>query len=187
MLSVGEVMSIGRSFEEVIQKACRMVNPALDGLEGIDSNLTDDEIPLEEQISVPTDTRLFAVQRALEEGWGVDKVFEHTKIDKWFLSKLENIAKMRKACKDCGDVRKLFAENGTDRMRSLKIAGFSDQQVSGIKQRNDLSFLGYHLLTLPLISFVGDCSLHQPLRTRRNNESEVYQEVIGSKALRKAD
>jgi hypothetical protein len=155
MLSVGEVMSIGRSFEEVIQKACRMVNPALDGLEGIDSNLTDDEIPLEEQISVPTDTRLFAVQRALEEGWGVDKVFEHTKIDKWFLSKLENIAKMRKACKDCGDVRKLFAENGTDRMRSLKIAGFSDQQVSWIKQRNDLSFLGYHLLTLPLISCCG--------------------------------
>eukprot|EP00804_Cyclotella_cryptica_P015765 CCRYP_013402-RF/>CCRYP_013402-RF protein AED:0.05 eAED:0.05 QI:200/0.83/0.85/1/0.83/0.85/7/149/1539 len=130
MLSVGEVMSIGRSFEEVIQKACRMVNPSLDGLEGIDSNLTDDEIPLEEQIAVPTDTRLFAVQRALEEGWGVDKVYEHTKIDKWFLSKLENIARMRKACKDCGDVEKLFAENGTDRMRSLKMAGFSDQQIA---------------------------------------------------------
>ena len=107
-----------------------MVNPALDGLEGIDSNLTDDDIPLEDQIRIPTDMRLFAVQRALEEGWGVDKVHDYTKIDKWFLSKLENIPRMRNACKNCGDISKLFAENGTDRMRSLKIAGFSDAQVS---------------------------------------------------------
>mmetsp|Transcript_29219 Transcript_29219/g.52927 ORF Transcript_29219/g.52927 Transcript_29219/m.52927 type:complete len:1542 (-) Transcript_29219:127-4752(-) len=130
MLSVGEVMSIGRTFEEVIQKACRMVNPALDGLEGLGSGLTDDEIPLEEQISTPTDTRLFSVQRALEEGWGVDKVHDLTKIDKWFLSKLQNIASMRNACMNCGDLGKLFAENGTDRMRSLKIAGFSDRQIA---------------------------------------------------------
>lgn len=129
MLSVGEVMSIGRSFEEVIQKACRMVNPALDGLEGLGSGLTSDEIPLEEQLSTPTDTRLFAVQRALEEGWGVDKVHDLTKIDKWFLSKLQNIASMRNACVNCGNIDKLFAENGVDRMRSLKIAGFSDRQV----------------------------------------------------------
>lgn len=129
MLSVGEVMSIGRSFEEVIQKACRMVNPALDGLEGLSSGLTSDEIPLDEQLSTPTDTRLFAVQRALEEGWGVDKVHDLTKIDKWFLSKLQNIASMRNTCVACGDVDKLFAENGADRMRSLKIAGFSDRQV----------------------------------------------------------
>ena len=83
MLSVGEVMAIGRTFEEVMQKACRMVNPALDGLEGAGSGLTSDEIPLDEQLRTPTDTRLFAVQRALEEGWGVDKVHDLTKIDKW--------------------------------------------------------------------------------------------------------
>jgi len=130
MLSVGEVMSIGRSFEEVIQKACRMVNPALDGLEGLGSGLTSDDIPLDEQLSTPTDTRLFAVQRALEEGWGVDKVHDLTKIDKWFLSKLQNIADKRNACIACGNVDKLFAENGVDRMRSLKIDGFSDRQVS---------------------------------------------------------
>jgi carbamoyl-phosphate synthase/aspartate carbamoyltransferase len=130
MLSVGEVMSIGRSFEEVIQKACRMVNPALDGLEGIGSNLTSDEIPLDEQLSTPTDTRLFAVQRALEEGWGVDKVHDLTKIDKWFLSKLQNIASMRNSCMKCGDLGKLFADNGVDRMRTLKMAGFSDVQIA---------------------------------------------------------
>jgi carbamoyl-phosphate synthase/aspartate carbamoyltransferase len=129
MLSVGEVMSIGRTFEEVIQKACRMVNTALDGLEGLGSGLTSDEIPLEEQISTPTDTRLFAVQRALEEGWGVDRVHDLTKIDKWFLSKLQNIATMRNACIKCGNIDEMFAKNGTERMRSLKIAGFSDRQV----------------------------------------------------------
>ena len=132
MLSVGEVMAIGRSFEEVMQKACRMVNPALDGLEGIGSGLTSDEIPLDEQMSTPTDTRLFAVQRALEEGWGVDKVHDLTKIDKWFLSKLQNIASMRNACMECGDIDKVLATNGEDRMRSLKIAGFSDRQVRHI-------------------------------------------------------
>jgi hypothetical protein len=84
MLSVGEVMAIGRTFEETIQKACRMVNPALDGLEGKDSNLVEDGIPLETQLNSATDTRLFAVQMALELGWGVEKVHELTKIDRWF-------------------------------------------------------------------------------------------------------
>ncbi len=130
MLSVGEVMAIGRTFEEVMQKACRMVNPALDGLEGAGSGLTSDEIPLDEQLRTPTDTRLFAVQRALEEGWGVDKVHDLTKIDKWFLSKLQNIASMRNALVKSGNLDKSFANNGADRMRSLKIAGFSDKQVS---------------------------------------------------------
>jgi carbamoyl-phosphate synthase/aspartate carbamoyltransferase len=106
-----------------------MVNTALDGLEGLGSGLTSDEIPLEEQISTPTDTRLFAVQRALEEGWGVDRVHDLTKIDKWFLSKLQNIATMRNACIKCGNIDEMFAKNGTERMRSLKIAGFSDRQV----------------------------------------------------------
>ena len=106
-----------------------MVNPALDGLEGQGSGLTKDDIPLDEQLSTPTDTRLCAVQRALEEGYGVDRVHDLTKIDKWFLSKLQNIASMRNACIACGDVGKLFANNGADRMKSLKIAGFSDRQV----------------------------------------------------------
>lgn len=130
MLSVGEVMAIGRTFEEVMQKACRMVNPALDGIEGAGSGLTRDDMPLEDQLKIPTDTRLFAVQRALEEGWGVDKVHDLTKIDKWFLSKLQNIASMRNALVKSGNLEKSFADNGADRMRTLKIAGFSDRQVS---------------------------------------------------------
>lgn len=129
MLSVGEVMAIGRSFEEVIQKACRMVNPSLDGLEGEDSHLIDDSLSLEEQLKTPTDTRLFAIQCALEKGWSVDKVYNLTKIDKWFLSKLANIASMRQACLQLGSLEALVNTNGRERMRALKMAGFSDRQV----------------------------------------------------------
>ena len=130
MLSVGEVMAIGRSFEETIQKACRMVNPALDGLDGEDSNLIDDTSSLGMQLKTPTDTRLFAVQTALEQGWTIDAVHNATKIDKWFLSKLKNIAMMRRATKNVGDLNKLVSVNGRDRMLKLKIHGFSDKQIA---------------------------------------------------------
>ena len=130
MLSVGEVMAIGRTFEETIQKACRMVNPALDGLEGEDSKLASDlPTSLESQLKIPTDTRLFSVQSAFEQGWSVDKVHDITKIDCWFLSKLERIAKMRKAVKALGSLDELVRVNGAERLRSLKMAGFSDRQV----------------------------------------------------------
>ena len=135
MLSVGEVMAIGRTFEDVIQKACRMVNPSLDGLEGKDSNIIDDDVDLENSLKTPTDTRLFAVQTALELGWSVDKVFELTKIDRWFLSKLQNIANMRKACKHAGSLEALLDTNPRERLRSLKMAGFSDRQVSLTKDK----------------------------------------------------
>lgn len=130
MMSIGEVMAIGRTFEEVIQKACRMVNPALDGLEGEDSNLVDDSLDLETQLRNATDTRLFSVQRAFEIGWSVDKIHDITKIDKWFLSKLSNIATMRKAVKAGGNLDELTKTNGAHRMRELKIAGFSDRQIA---------------------------------------------------------
>lgn len=130
MLSVGEVMAIGRTFEETIQKACRMVNPSLDGLDGEDSGLIDETtIDLETHLKTPTDTRLFAVQLAFEKGWTVDRVHDLTKIDKWFLSKLNNIALMRAAVKKGGSLDRLTSSNGQHRLRQLKCAGFSDSQV----------------------------------------------------------
>mmetsp|Transcript_63572 Transcript_63572/g.74453 ORF Transcript_63572/g.74453 Transcript_63572/m.74453 type:complete len:1514 (-) Transcript_63572:435-4976(-) len=134
MLSVGEVMAIGRTFEEVIQKACRMVNPSLDGLDGEDSDLiefkSNDE--LEKQMTSATDTRLFAVQLAFERGYTVEKVNQLTKIDSWFLSKLFNIATMRKACKSyTGSLENLLT---ADRMKTLKINGFSDRQIARYTQ-----------------------------------------------------
>eukprot|EP00587_Corethron_hystrix_P001353 CAMPEP_0113317814 /NCGR_PEP_ID=MMETSP0010_2-20120614/12591_1 /TAXON_ID=216773 ORGANISM="Corethron hystrix, Strain 308" /NCGR_SAMPLE_ID=MMETSP0010_2 /ASSEMBLY_ACC=CAM_ASM_000155 /LENGTH=1553 /DNA_ID=CAMNT_0000174909 /DNA_START=339 /DNA_END=5000 /DNA_ORIENTATION=- /assembly_acc=CAM_ASM_000155 len=130
MLSVGEVMSIGRTFEEVMQKAVRMVNPALDGLEGDDSNLIAEDISLDDQLKVPTDVRLFAVQAAFERGYSIDRVHELTNIDKWFLSKLKNIASIRKSCLahcGAGGLSQLMKEGG---IRTMKVAGFSDRQIA---------------------------------------------------------
>jgi carbamoylphosphate synthase large subunit/anthranilate/para-aminobenzoate synthase component II len=131
MLSVGEVMAIGRTFEETIQKACRMVNPSLDGLEGEDSGLVDETaLDLETQLTTPTDTRLFAVQLAFERGWEVDRVYDLTKIDKWFLNKLRNIATMRAAVKAGGSLDALTKTNAKLRFRMLKVSGFSDGQIA---------------------------------------------------------
>jgi carbamoyl-phosphate synthase/aspartate carbamoyltransferase len=131
MLSVGEVMAIGRSFEEVMQKACRMVNPSLIGLEGIDSGLIESDIylsseKLENALRTPTDTRLFAVMCALEQNYSIDRVHECTKIDKWFLSKLQNIAAMRHATMQIADCSQLNKEQ----MLTLKRHGFSDAQLA---------------------------------------------------------
>lgn len=121
MSSVGEVMAIGRNFEEAIQKAVRMVNPMLDGL----SAATREGMSIEEQLSQPTDTRLFAVQAALEQGMSVDEVHRHTKIDKWFLHKLNNIATMKR------QTRRLSLDQLTYAgFRALKCCGFSDSQIA---------------------------------------------------------
>ena len=131
MLSVGEVMSIGRTFEEVMQKACRMVNPALPGLEGESSNLIDDKTPLDDQMRNPTDTRLFAVQTAFERGYTVDVVHDITKIDKWFLSKLKNISNMKAAAeglKSSGGIKCM--EDQPSALRAMKVNGFSDRQIA---------------------------------------------------------
>jgi len=140
MLSVGEVMAIGRNFEEVIQKACRMMNQALGGIEGESSNLVDENIPLDEQIKIgqATDTRLFAVQTAFERGYDVEKVFQLSKIDRWFLSKLKNIADMRAATMSIkGGLPAL--SNIPTAIRALKVAGFSDRQIATYVKSDEIS------------------------------------------------
>jgi len=164
MLSVGEVMAIGRTFEETMQKACRMVNPPLDGIDGNDSGLVDDTISLEEQLKIPTDTRLFAVQKALEDGWSVDRVHDLTKIDRWFLSKLANIAQMRQACITGGSLDSLAKTNGRARLKALKIAGFSDRQVrNDVVGKRRLPQVGCQVFELKSANFalLSDCSLRR--------------------------
>ena len=134
MKSVGEVMAIGRSFEEALQKAVRMVRPGSRGLEGeheaeydaslVSENLTPDE-RLSKRLKVPTDQRLFAVQAAFEQGIGLDKVHELTRIDRWFLTKMRRIARLRSAMEGLGDVQALNLPS----LRKIKQAGFSDGQI----------------------------------------------------------
>lgn len=101
MTSVGEVMAIGRTFEEAIQKAARMVSGgSSDGLEG--TSFKDVESSdLEEMMRVPTDKRLYAVQAALERGYTVDEINRLSHIDRWFLSKLRNIALIKAEASQC--------------------------------------------------------------------------------------
>ncbi|GMI16053.1 hypothetical protein TrLO_g1426 [Triparma laevis f. longispina] len=137
MLSVGEVMAIGRNFEEVMQKACRMINQALPGIEGESSNLIDEHIPLETQMTKATDTRLFAVQTAFERGYTVQKVHDLTKIDKWFLSKLKNISNMKAATSKIKGLPALTAQPST--IKALKVNGFSDRQIANYVGSDEIS------------------------------------------------
>ena len=82
MKSVGEIMSIGRSFEEMIQKGLRMIGQGMHGFVGNDHTRFDD---VEKELSHPTDLRIFAIAQAMEEGMSIDRIEDLTKIDKWFL------------------------------------------------------------------------------------------------------
>ncbi|KAJ1460559.1 hypothetical protein M885DRAFT_509598 [Pelagophyceae sp. CCMP2097] len=136
MKSVGEVMAIGRSFEETLQKAVRMAHPNLDGLEGSFNNAKTvkekDSVAyyheLDESMRVPHDQRLFAVQAAFEAGYTVDRVHELTRIDKWFLSKMRRIAQLKKVVAQgvSGTGPEALGEQA---LRTLKQAGFSDVQL----------------------------------------------------------
>lgn len=93
MKSVGEVMSIGRTFEEALQKAIRMTGIGAPGLSGEDRLLGTEYKDLREALAKPTDRRIFAIYRALDEGWSVDKIHRITKIDRWFLYKIAAVLK----------------------------------------------------------------------------------------------
>ncbi|KAL6716834.1 carbamoyl-phosphate synthase (glutamine-hydrolyzing) cpa2 [Lecanora helva] len=121
MKGVGEVMAIGRTFEESIQKAIRQVDPRYIGFQG------DHFDDLDDALRNPTDRRWLAVGQAmLHEGYSVDRVHDLTKIDKWFLQKLMNIVDMHHSLKDIGSLFGLRKEI----LIEAKKLGFSDKQIS---------------------------------------------------------
>mmetsp|Transcript_9613 Transcript_9613/g.36018 ORF Transcript_9613/g.36018 Transcript_9613/m.36018 type:complete len:1506 (-) Transcript_9613:175-4692(-) len=124
MKSVGEVMAMGRCFEECIQKAVRMVLPGSKGLEGHGESIKGGD--LEDKLKNPTDERLWMVQTALEQGYSIDRVHALTKIDRWFLSKLKMISTMKMAARVRGNLEKLAGPE----IRAMKVAGFSDSQIA---------------------------------------------------------
>ncbi|KAJ5233061.1 Carbamoyl-phosphate synthase arginine-specific large chain [Penicillium chermesinum] len=121
MKSVGEVMAIGRTFEESLQKAIRQVDPKYIGLQG------DHFEDLDDVLQNPTDRRWLAVGQAmLHEGYSVDKVHELSKIDKWFLYKIQNIVDCHNELKEIGS---LFGVKQEMMLKSKKL-GFSDKQIA---------------------------------------------------------
>lgn len=123
MKSVGEIMSIGQSFEEVIQKGLRMIGQGMHGFVG-NREMTFENV--EEALSNPTDLRIFAIADAFEKGYSVEKIEELTKIDKWFLEKLENIFQYSRVLSTFNKIEEL----PKDVLEEAKRLGFSDFQIA---------------------------------------------------------
>ena len=123
MKSVGEIMSIGRSFEEIIQKGLRMIGQGMHGFVCNDHVHFDD---LDEELANPTDMRIFAIAQALEDGYTVERIEELTKIDTWFLSRLKNIVDMKHHLQEYNSVEEI----PLDELRKAKAMGFSDFQIA---------------------------------------------------------
>ena len=122
MKSVGEVMAIGRTFEEVIQKGLRMIGQGMHGF--VENKLP--EIPdIDKALKEPTDKRIFVIEQAFRKGYTVDRIHELTKIDKWFLQKLQLIHDTSRELEAFGNVEEL----SDDLMRQAKGQGFSDFQI----------------------------------------------------------
>jgi carbamoyl-phosphate synthase large subunit len=123
MKSVGEIMSIGRSFEEIIQKGLRMIGQGMHGFVGNDHTKFDN---LDEELANPTDLRIFSIASALEEGYTIERIYELTKIDPWFLERLKNIVDYKKVLMGYDRIEDLPAEV----IRRAKVLGFSDFQIA---------------------------------------------------------
>ena len=134
MKSVGEVMAIGRTFEEAIQKGLRIIGQGMHGfIENKELVIEDIDKALKE----PTDKRIFIIAKAMAQGYTIDQIHDLTKIDKWFLQKLKNICDIDNRLHQCANINVLEA----DLLREAKIYGFTDFQVAralGMEQEMDL-------------------------------------------------
>ena len=122
MKSVGEIMSIGRSFEEMLQKGLRMIGQGMHGFVGNDHTKFDN---LDEELSNPTDLRIFAIAQALEEGYTIERIEELTKIDPWFIERMKNIVDYKHKLSTYNTLEEIPAEV----LREAKVLGFSDFQI----------------------------------------------------------
>ena len=122
MKSVGEVMAIGRNFEEAIQKGLRMIGQ---GMHGFVENKELEIENIDAALREPTDKRVFVISKAMHKGYTVDQIHELTKIDKWFLEKLQHIIDIDEAMKKC-NINTLDKEL----LRTAKVYGFTDFQIA---------------------------------------------------------
>ncbi|KAI1897566.1 hypothetical protein AGOR_G00084580 [Albula goreensis] len=158
MKSVGEVMAIGRSFEEAFQKALRMVDENCVGFDHTIKPVSDQEL------QTPTDKRIFVLAAALRAGYSVDRLYDLTKIDRWFLHKMKNIA----------DHEQLLESYGQDEgampsevLRTAKQLGFSDKQIAQAVQSTELAVrkLRQDLKILPVVKQIDTVAAEWPAHT----------------------
>jgi carbamoyl-phosphate synthase large subunit len=129
MKSVGEVMAIARSFEEVLQKAIRMLEVGMNGVVCNEIEFDD----LDKELGKPTDKRIFAIAEAIKKGYSVDKIYEISKVDPWFLYKIKNIIEIEKQIKN-KEIDKISKEL----LKEAKQKGFSDKQISILTDSKEL-------------------------------------------------
>ena len=134
MKSVGEVMAIGRNFEEAIQKGLRMIGQGMHGfVDNKEIKIADVDAALKE----PTDKRIFVIEKAFKAGYTIDQIHDLTKIDRWFLQKLYKIHKTDEELHACTSINVLDA----DLLRKAKVQGFTDFQIAravGMEQEMDI-------------------------------------------------
>ncbi len=153
MKSVGEIMSIGKSFEEIIQKGLRMIGQGMHGFVGNKDVVFEN---LEDELANPTDLRMFAIATAFEQGYTIDKIHDLTKIDPWFLGKLKNIYDFSLVIAESATIADLTEEV----LREAKRLGFSDFQIARLvenpegnmeKQQVEVRNLRKNLGVLPTV------------------------------------
>ncbi|PJA22098.1 MAG: carbamoyl phosphate synthase large subunit, partial [Deltaproteobacteria bacterium CG_4_10_14_0_2_um_filter_43_8] len=196
MKSVGEIMAIGRKFEEALQKGLRMLEIGVDGLAASDQIQFKN---LNQEIAAPTDERVFAVYQALLAGSDIDQLYKLSSIDPWFLSKLNNIANIEKSLQKA-DLFSEKTETSNALLKKAKEFGFSDKQIAKIckKEEADVRALRKKIGLLPFIKQVDTLAAEYPAQTNylystyNGAESDVSFEsgkqkkvmVLGSGAYR---
>ncbi len=155
MKSVGEVMAIGRSYEEVVQKAIRMLEVGVEGLSA--NSLKFDS--LEKELEEPTDKRMFAIAEAMRQGYPIDKIHNLSKVDKWFLYKVKNIVDIEARLKK----EKLSKEL----LREAKQKGFSDKQIGLLTGGSEPDVRGKRkeLGIIPCIKQIDTLAAEYPAKT----------------------
>lgn len=201
MKSVGEVMAIGRTFEEVIQKGLRMIGQGKHGfIENREMKVSD----LDNALKEPTDKRIFAIETAFRKGYDVDRIHELTKIDKWFLYKLQNLIVTDEELSKYNSIEEIPA----DLLRTAKEQGFSDFQVARavikeqINERGEAANLEVRTLRkklgiLPVVKQIDTLAAEYPAQTNylyltyNGTENDIDYEhdgksivVLGSGAYR---
>ncbi|MFA7278060.1 MAG: carbamoyl-phosphate synthase (glutamine-hydrolyzing) large subunit [Candidatus Gracilibacteria bacterium] len=165
MKSVGEIMALGRSFEEVLQKGLRMLQIGLHGLVANERlGIEMDEKELENALVHPTPKRVLALAIAMKKGWSIEKIADLTKIDLWFLSKLLNIVDMEKTL---GKEKKTLLTKGNDVLRQAKKYGFSDKQIANTigKHELDVRAARKKMKIFPVIKQIDTLAAEYPAKT----------------------
>ena len=190
MKSVGEVMAIGRTFEETFQKAIRMVDSSMDGFGDMTTDASKgfrkiSDAALEKQLSSPSDRRVFAIAEAMCRGVTVERLWELTRIDRWFLDKLDHIIRIQNATKKLGSPKYI----SLDFMRTAKLYGFSDRQLARLTGSDEMTIRKKRKSygVIPVVKQIDTLAAEFPARTNylyvtyQGQENDVKGEAKNSK------